>query len=112
MPIAGRSSIRMVVGSSSVADHQSWQLPYQNGKTEHLQAKKKCTLRYFACFGPEVIKKFMLNSAEHESLNAHKYKNIKKFSIFQAQISLECYLSCSKMLNCEQIVNKKNFMLS
>ena len=22
---------------------------------------------------------FMLNSAEHETLNAHKYKNIKKF---------------------------------
>ena len=32
---------------------------------------------------PEVIKKFfMLNSAEHEILNAHKSKNIKKFSIF------------------------------
>ena len=37
--------------------------------------------------GPEVIKKIMLNSAEHEILNAHKYKNIKKFSLFsQAQI--------------------------
>ena len=28
--------------------------------------------------GPEVIKIFMLISAEHEILNAHKYKNIKK----------------------------------
>ena len=28
----------------------------------------------------------MLNSAEHEILNTHKHKNIKKFSIFQAQI--------------------------
>ena len=37
---------------------------------------------------------FMLNSDELEILNAHKYKNIKKFSIFQAQISLECYFSC------------------
>ena len=37
---------------------------------------------------------FMLNSAEHEILNAYKYKNIKKLSIFQAQISLECYFSC------------------
>ena len=26
--------------------------------------------------------------------NAHKYENIKKFSIFQAQISLERYFSC------------------
>ena len=25
---------------------------------------------------------FMLNSIEHEILNAHKYKNIKKFSFF------------------------------
>ena len=31
---------------------------------------------------------FMLNSAEHEMLNAHKYENIKKFCIFQVQISL------------------------
>ena len=38
---------------------------------------------------------FMLNSAEHEIFNAHKYENIKKFSIFQAQISLECYFSYS-----------------
>ena len=33
----------------------------------------------------------MLNSAEHENLNDHKYKNINKFSNFQAQMSLECY---------------------
>ena len=38
---------------------------------------------------------FILNSAEHEILNAYKYENIKKFSIFPAQISLGCYFSCS-----------------
>ena len=38
--------------------------------------------------GPEVIDFFVLNSAEHEILNAHKYINIKKFSFFQAPISL------------------------
>ena len=37
----------------------------------------------------------MLSSAEHEILDAHKYKNIKKFSFIQAQISLKCYFSCS-----------------
>ena len=37
----------------------------------------------------------MLNSAEHEILNAQKYKIIKKLSNLQAQISLECYFSCS-----------------
>ena len=31
---------------------------------------------------------FMLYSVEQEILNAHKYENIKKFSILQAQISL------------------------
>ena len=31
---------------------------------------------------PEVIKLFMLNSVEHEILNAHEYENIKKFSFF------------------------------
>ena len=45
----------------------------------------------------------MLNSAEHEIFIAHKYENIRKFSIFQAQISLECYFSCSQMLKCQQI---------
>ena len=44
---------------------------------------------------PKVIKLFMLNSTEHEILNAHKYEIVKKFSILQAQISLECYFSCS-----------------
>ena len=39
---------------------------------------------------------FMLNSVEHEILNAHKYKNIMKFSSFQAQISLECYFPAHK----------------
>ena len=38
---------------------------------------------------------FMLNSVEHEILNAHKYKNIKKYSFFQAKISGEGYFSCS-----------------
>ena len=38
--------------------------------------------------GPEVIKLFfMLNSTEHEILNAHKYETIKKSSFFQTQIS-------------------------
>ena len=45
---------------------------------------------------PQCYKTFlMLNSAEHEILNAHKYKSIKKFSIFQAQIGLKHYFSCS-----------------
>ena len=38
---------------------------------------------------------FVLNSVEHEISNAHKYKNIKKFSFCQAQISGECCFSCS-----------------
>ena len=40
---------------------------------------------------------FMLNSVEHGILNANKYKNIKKFSFFQTQISRECYFSCSHL---------------
>ena len=41
---------------------------------------------------PDVIKLFLiLNIAEHEILNAHKFKNLKKFSIFQEHISLECF---------------------
>ena len=48
---------------------------------------------------------FMLNSAEHEILNAHKYENIK-FSIFQSQISLECYFPAHK---CENANNRWRF---
>ena len=47
---------------------------------------------------------FVLNSVEHEILNAHKYKNIKKFGIFKAQLSLECYFSRSYMLKCQQLL--------
>ena len=38
---------------------------------------------------------FMLNSIEHEILNADKLKNIKKVGFFYAQIRLECYFSHS-----------------
>ena len=31
---------------------------------------------------------FLLNSAEHEILNAHKYENMDNLSFLQAQISL------------------------
>ena len=61
---------------------------------------------------------FMLNSIEHEILNAHEYENIKKFSIFQAQISLECYfflLINVKMPTVGGIltfISRKNFMLN
>ena len=46
----------------------------------------------------------MLDSAKQEFLNAYKYKNAKKFSIFQAQISQECYFSRSKILKCKQLL--------
>ena len=36
---------------------------------------------------------FMLNSAEHGILNAHKYKSTKEFRHCHAQISLKCYFS-------------------
>ena len=47
---------------------------------------------------------FVLNSVEHEISNAHKYKNIKKFGLFNAQLSLECYFSRSYMLKCQQLL--------
>ena len=47
---------------------------------------------------------FVLNSVEHEISNAHKYKNIKKFGLFKAQLSLECYFSRSYMLKCQQLL--------
>ena len=57
--------------------------------------------RYLSYSWPRGYKTFfMLNSVGHEILNAHKYKNIKKFSFFKAQISLEYYFSCSRMLKC------------
>ena len=54
---------------------------------------------------PQGYKTFsMPNSAEHEILNARKYTHIKKFSFFQAHISLECYFSCLLMLKCQQLL--------
>ena len=67
-----------------------------------VQAHKPCSISHLLLRGlsaetrPRSYKTFsMLNSVEHEILNAHKYKNIKKFSFLQAQMSLECYFSCS-----------------
>ena len=55
---------------------------------------------------------FVLNSVEHEISNAHKYKNIKKFSFCQAQISGECYFSCSTIVGILTFMSRKNFMLN
>ena len=33
---------------------------------------------------------FMLNSVDHEIVNAYKYENMKKVSFFQVRMSLEC----------------------
>ena len=49
---------------------------------------------------------FMLNSAEHEILSAYKNKNIKKFSIIQAHISLECYVTMQN-----EIMKKKMILI-
>ena len=47
---------------------------------------------------------FVLNSVEHEILNAHKYKNIKKCGLFKVQLGQECYFSRSYMLKCQQLL--------
>ena len=60
----------------------SWRLAYFDDIIEKDQARSYKTF-------------FMLTSPQHEIVNAHNYKNIKKLSFFQAQISLECYFSCS-----------------
>ena len=39
---------------------------------------------------------FVLNSIEHEILNAYKYKNIKKLGLFKVQITRECYFPAHK----------------
>ena len=52
-------------------------------RSEYLPAIKVIRPRGYKTFS-------MLKSVEHAILNAHKYKNIEKLSIFQAQISLEC----------------------
>ena len=53
---------------------------------------------------------FVLNSVEHEILNAHKYKNIKKFGLFKAQLSLECYFSSLIHVKMPTIVGILTFM--
>ena len=69
------------------------------GMSRTLEAQRANRLNYClwsckitTCIRPRGYKTFfMLNSIEHEILNAHKYKNIKTFGFLQALISLECY---------------------
>ena len=69
-----------------------------NSHSNHIKDKnsKICSMLSFVTAWPRGYKTFfMLNSVEHEILNAHKYKNFKKFGFSGAQISLECYSSRS-----------------
>ena len=60
----------------------------------------------------------MLNSAEHEISYAHRFKTTKKFSIFQAHVSLERYIFLLTNVKIPTIVgiltfvSRKKFMLS
>ena len=56
---------------------------------------KNFVTNFMKNFGPEATKNVMLNSAEHEISNAHKYKKCQEIEVLQAQISLEFYFSCS-----------------
>ena len=82
-------------------------LEFVDDKKSMTRGQGACSvaLFFFSCFciynvtRPRGYKTFfVLNSVEHGILNAHKYKNIKKFGLFKAQLSLECYFSHSYML--------------
>ena len=61
---------------------------------------------------------FMLNSAEHEILNAHKYKNIKIFSFFSGSdkwrmlFFLFINVKMPTFVGILTFMNRKSFMLS
>ena len=106
-----------VVSHLSVHCHRA---ELSHTKTGHELTKKNSSwLSSNSEPGPQGYKKnFMLNSTEHEILNAHKYKNIMKFSFLLAQISLECYFVLLINVKMPTIVgiltcmSRKNFMLS
>ena len=47
---------------------------------------------------------YMLNSADHEILNAHKNKNIKKFSLFMLVVFFFFFFAAQKWLKCQQLL--------
>ena len=55
---------------------------------------------------------FMLNSAEHEILNAYKYKNIEKFGFFLDSDRPRMLFFRSQMLKCQQKQEKFHAQLS
>ena len=57
---------------------------------------------------------FMLNPTEHEYLNAHKYKSIKKFSIFQARMLIFLFINVKMpiIVGILTFMSRKYFMLS
>ena len=71
--------------------------------------------------GLEVIKMFfLLNSAEHEILNGHRYKNTKKFSVVFFSGSCKPRILFFMLINVKMptvvgiltLISRKNFMLS
>ena len=61
---------------------------------------------------------FMLSSVEHEILNAHRYKNIKKFSFFSDSdkpkmlFFLLIYVKMPTIVGILTFMGRKNFMLN
>ena len=78
--------------SSKQLNHRLGRLPKYTIKNPNVQ-------RNLVCSWPRGYKTFSCSTHSRLSMkifNAHKYKNIKKFSFFfHGQISLECYFFCS-----------------
>ena len=63
------------------------------------------SINFHQLSGPKVIKLFsMLSLVEHELLNAHKYKNIKKFNFFLGPDMPRMLFSHSFMLKCQLLL--------
>ena len=68
------------------------------------QVGNKCRNGHVVEIRPRCYIFFVLNSAEHEILNAHTYKNIKKFSFFSG-------LDKPRMLFFLRINAKRHFLI-
>ena len=78
----------------SISDVSGWWVADNERLCEMELSLKLKRFKQVSKTWPQGDKKiFMLNWAEHEIINAHKYKNIEKDSFFHAQISLDWYFS-------------------
>ena len=112
-----------MIGSNSFPNYSAWLKSYAYAKSRVLMRSKIILIQQVSDTAPMVLRArgyktfFVLNSVEHEILNAHKYKDVKKIAFLgsgkhRMLFFLLINVKMPTIVGILTFMSRNNFMLS